>query len=75
MDIRTILVVPESLYDRLRRQAERSGSSIRGLIVSTLEQKYGTFGKKKPVAGPLVHSQGKLGPRFPLNENPHDLSF
>jgi hypothetical protein len=25
------------------------------------------------VTGPLIRTKGKLGPRFPVDENPHDL--
>jgi hypothetical protein len=57
----------------LRRRAESSGASIRSLIVYAIEQTYPGPKKGRPVTGPLIHGNGKLGPRFPADENPHDL--
>ncbi|HSB17742.1 MAG TPA: hypothetical protein VLE22_25060 [Bryobacteraceae bacterium] len=37
------------------------------------EQAYSEDGKGSQVTGPLVTGPGKLGPRFPTDENPHDL--
>jgi len=73
MAIRTTVDIPEPLHDRLRRRAENAGTSIRRLIVRALEQVYQDPGKGEPVTGPLVHLAGKRGPRFPLDENPHEL--
>ncbi len=73
MAVRTTVDIPEPLHHRLRDRAERSGTSIRSLIVSALEETYADPGKKAKVTGPLVRGKGKLGPRFPLDENPHDL--
>jgi hypothetical protein len=73
MAIRTTVDIPEPLHDRLRRQAERSGTSIRGLIIRAIEQVYGAGEKGAYVTGPLVTGPGKLGPNFPKDENPHDL--
>jgi hypothetical protein len=75
MAIRTTVDIPEPLHDRLRSRAESTGSSIRSLIVNAIEQAYADSGKKEPVSGPLVHGSGRLGPRFPRDENPHDLVF
>jgi hypothetical protein len=75
MAVRTTVDIPEPLHDRLRRRAENSGTSIRSLIVSAIEQAYAESGKKEPVTGPIVRGSGKLGPRFPQDENPHDLVF
>ena len=75
MAVRTTVDIPEPLHDRLRHRAERSGTSIRRLIVHALEQVYEESGKKEPVTGPLVRGQGRLGPQFPEDENPHDLVF
>jgi hypothetical protein len=75
MAVRTTVDIPEPLHDRLRRRAESSGASIRSLIVSAVEQAYADSGKKEPVTGPLVRGRGKLGERFPEDENPHDLVF
>ena len=36
---------------------------------------YNVSPKGKYVTGPLVTGSGKLGPRFPQDENPHDLVF
>ena len=73
MAIRTTVDIPEPLHDRLRRQAECSGASIRSLIVYAIEQTYPGPRKGRPVTGPLIRGKGKLGPRFPVDENPHDL--
>jgi len=40
MPVRTTVEIPEPLHDILRRQAERSGASIRSLIVQAIEQTY-----------------------------------
>jgi hypothetical protein len=73
MPVRTTVDIPEPLHDRLRHRAESSGTSIRSLIVSALEETYADTKKKKKVTGPLIHSKGKRGPRFPVDQNPHDL--
>ena len=75
MAIRTTVDIPEPLHDRLRRRAESSGTSIRSLIVLAIEQTYAKSGKKAYVTGPLIPATGKRGPRFPKDENPHDLVF
>ncbi len=75
MTVRTTVDIPEPLHDRLRRRAESSGVSIRSLIVHAIEETYAEPRKRRPVTGPLVHTTGKLGPRFPRDENPHDLVF
>jgi hypothetical protein len=31
--------------------------------------------EKKYLTGPLIRCSGKLGPRFPVDENPYDLIF
>jgi hypothetical protein len=38
MAVRTTIYIPEPLHDRLRDRAERSGTSIRSLIVRAIEQ-------------------------------------
>jgi hypothetical protein len=75
MAVRTTVDIPEPLHDRLRHRAESSGTSIRSLIVSAIEQVYADSGKGRYVIGPLVRGSGQLGPRFPEDENPHDLVF
>jgi len=75
MAIRTTVDIPEPLHDLLRHKAERSGSSIRSLIISALEQVYDARVSGKPVTGPLVCGSGELGPEFPEDANPHDVVF
>jgi hypothetical protein len=72
MAVQTTLEIPEALHDRLRRQAEESGSTIGELIVRALEHQYGTR-KTERLTGPLIMGKGKLGPLFPTDETPHDL--
>jgi hypothetical protein len=73
MAIRTTVDIPEPLHNQLRRRAEDTGTSMRMLIVQALEQTYSEPRKGRYVTGPLVRKTGKLGPRFPVDENPHDL--
>jgi hypothetical protein len=75
MAVRTTIDIPETLHETLRQQAEKTGTSIRSLVVRALEETYGPRKKGKYVTGPLVKRKGKLGPRFPVDENPHDLVF
>jgi hypothetical protein len=75
MAVRTTVDIPEALHDRLRHRAERSGASVRSLIIRALEQVYAEPKKGEYVRGPLVTGRGKLGPAFPEDENPHDLVF
>jgi hypothetical protein len=75
MAVRTTVDIPEPLHDRLRDRAERSGTSIRSLIVRALEETYAETGTKKKVTGPLIRGTGKRGPLYPGDENPHDLIF
>jgi len=75
MAVRTTVDIPEPLHDRLRLRAERSGASIRSLIVRAIQQAYSEPKKGDYVTGPLVTGPGKLGPAFPEDENPHDLVF
>jgi hypothetical protein len=73
--MRTMVDIPEPLHDRLRREAESSGTSIRALIVRAIEQVYGKRTKGECVTGPLITGPGKLGSAFPEDENPHELAF
>jgi hypothetical protein len=75
MAVRTTVDIPEPLHENLRHRAERSGASIRSLIVRAIERVYGDSGKGEYLTGPLIAGSGKLGPTFPENENPHDLVF
>jgi hypothetical protein len=75
MAVRINLDIPEPLHEDLRRRAESSGTSIESLIVQALEETYPAKGRGRRVTGPVVKLGGKLGPRFPTAENPHDLIF
>ncbi|HEX4311718.1 MAG TPA: hypothetical protein VHZ25_16925 [Acidobacteriaceae bacterium] len=75
MAVRTTVDIPEPLHQTLRHRAEKTGTSIRSLIVSALEQTYAGKKKGRRVTGPMVKLRGKPGPRFPVDENPHDLIF
>ena len=75
MAVRTTVDIPEPLHERLRHRAASTGVSMRSLIVRALEQAYAEPQKGKKVTGPIVRGKGKLGPRFPVDENPHDLIF
>ena len=75
MAVRTTVDIPEPLHERLKNRAHVSGTSIRALIVSAIEQTYSEPKKGKRVTGPLVRGKGQLGPRFPTDETPHDLIF
>jgi hypothetical protein len=73
MPVRTTVDIPQLLHDRLRRRAEASGTSIRSLIVTALEQTYAPARKRKLVKGPMIDANGKRGPRYPTDETPYDL--
>jgi hypothetical protein len=74
MAARTTIELPESLHERLRERSRTTGVSIRSLIVQAVEQTYAEPVKKgTQVTGPMITGTGKLGPRFPVDENPHDL--
>jgi len=75
MAVRTTIDIPEPLHDRLRHRAEQSGASVRSLIVRAIEHTYPGTTKGRPVTGPLIRSSGKRGPKYPKDENPHDLVF
>ena len=75
MAVRTTVDIPEPLHDRLRQRAESSGTSIRSLIVRAIEETYAKPKKGERVTGPLIVTTRKLGPRFPVDENPYDLIF
>jgi hypothetical protein len=75
MPVRTTVDIPEPLHDRLKLRAQSTGSSIRSLIVRALEETYAEPKKGERVTGPLITTKGKLGPKFPVDENPYDLLF
>jgi len=49
MAVQTTLDIPEPIHERLRQQAEASGSTIGELIVQALEHEYGTLRKGRPL--------------------------
>lgn len=67
--------IPNPLYESLRLRAVERGVSMRPLILEALELSYSKSRKGKRVTGPMLKLRGKLGPRFPVDENPHDLIF
>jgi hypothetical protein len=73
MAVRTTIDIPEPLHEQLRHRAASTGVSIRSLIVHALEQAYTEKSKGRRVTGPMVKLRGKPGPRFPVDETPHDL--
>lgn len=75
MSVRTTVDIPEPLHDKLRHRAEQSGTSIRALIVRAIEQTYSGAEKGNHLTGPLILGKGKLGPSFPVDENPHEFVF
>lgn len=75
MAVRTTVDIPEPVHEALRERAQRTGSSIRALILRAIEETYETRRKGAFVKGPLVRGPGRLGPKFPKDENPHDLVF
>jgi len=75
MSVRTTVDIPEPLHNKLRHKAEQSGTSIRALIIHAIEQTYSGAEKGAYLTGPLIKGKGKLGPSFPIDENPHELVF
>jgi hypothetical protein len=75
MAVRTTVDIPEPLHEMLRHRAERSGTSIRSLIIRALDQVYSKGDKGTCITGPIIKGGGMLGPNFPRDENPHDLVF
>lgn len=59
----------------LRTRAEQGHTSIRALIIRALEQTYTRKELGAYVTGPLIAGKGRLGPSFPVDENPHELIF
>ena len=72
MAIRTTIDIPEPLHAQLKQTAERSGKSIRSLIITAVEQTYAPPRKGRKVTGPMI-TGGKRGPGYPVDENPYDL--
>jgi hypothetical protein len=76
MPVRTTVDIPDPLHDRLRNRAEKSGASIRSLIVRAIEQTYPDTNKSGDrLTRPLIQGSGKPGPAFPEDENPHGFIF
>ena len=73
MAVRTTLDIPEPLHDELRQRAASTNTSIRSLVISAIEQTYGKPKRCHRVNLPLITGKGKRGPRYPVDENPHDL--
>jgi hypothetical protein len=73
MAIRTTIDIPEPLHEILRQSAQRTGTSIRALIVRAIEETYQRKKKGVYVRGPMLKGPGKLGPAFPTDENPSDF--
>ena len=52
---------------------------MRSLIVRAIEQTYREPSQRpkkgKRVTGPMIKRRGKLGPAYPVDENPHDFVF
>ena len=48
---------------------------MRSLILQAIEETYTEPKKGERVTGPMITGKGKRGPRFPIDENPHDLIF
>jgi hypothetical protein len=73
MAVRTTVDIPEPLHEQLRHRAQASGTSIRSLIVSAIEQTYSEPKKGRRVTGPLIRGKGKRGPLYPVDKNPWDI--
>lgn len=75
MAIPTTIQIPERLHETLKSRAEASGTSVPDLVIQAIEAFYPPPRKKgKMITGPFIKG-GKLGPEFPVDENPHDLVF
>jgi metal-responsive CopG/Arc/MetJ family transcriptional regulator len=78
MAVRVTIEIPQTLHDRLRQRAKSTGTTMRSLIVRAIENTHPAteaIKKGERVTGPLIIGKGKLGPRFPVDENPWDLIF
>jgi hypothetical protein len=75
MPVRTTVDIPDPLHEALRQRAQKSGTSVRSLILKAIEQSYTLPKNGDYVTAPPVKGTGKLGPAFPKDENPHDLVF
>jgi hypothetical protein len=75
MSVRVTIEIPRTLHDRLRQRAKSNGTTIRSLILQAIEETYPEIGNGARVTGPMIVGKGERGPRFPVDENPHDLIF
>ena len=75
MSVRTTVDIPDELHRILADQAQRTGTSIRSLVVRALEDAYTAPRKGEYVTAPLVTLGSDPGPDFPVDENPYDLVF
>jgi hypothetical protein len=73
MNVRTTVDIPAPLHNTLRKEAQRSGTSMRLLILRALANSYSAPAKGKYVTGPMIRGRGKRGPRYPTDKTPHDL--
>lgn len=74
--MRITLEIPERLHAVLRKRAASAGVSMQSLVVEALERTYQVerkSGKSMLVTGPILKLKAKPGPRFPVDETPHDL--
>lgn len=54
MAVRTTILVPEPLHNKLRQRAQQPGTSRRALIVRAIEKSYSEPRKGRYFMGPLV---------------------
>lgn len=79
MPIQTTIEIPEPLHEILQTRAAQAGTSTEALILDAIEQFYGRElckkGKGTYVTEPPIKLKpgAKLGPLFPVDENPYDL--
>ena len=73
MAVRTTVDIPGPLHETLRHRALKSGTSVRSLIIQALEQAYAKPKTGRLIMGSLITGKGKLGPNFPVDQNPYDL--
>jgi hypothetical protein len=59
--VKAKFAIPQELYDRLRRRAESSRTSMRSLILRAIEKTYAEPKKDERVSGPPDRTEGKVG--------------
>ncbi len=75
MPVRTTVEIPEPLHNGFV-VSRTSSASIRSLMSRRLNRPIPNPSVEgKRVTGPMIKGRGKLGPRYPVDENPHDLVF